>query len=77
MHLGGSLLGSRFWVGMHVDILRNNCGGDYYGGNWGMWGGGDPAKILPEQGMDICSSNFSKDHRDKTEVPDPLVVGDL
>ena len=21
--------------------------------------------------------NFSKDHRDKTEVPDPLVVGDL
>ena len=22
-------------------------------------------------------SNFSKDHRDKTEVPDPLVVEDL
>ena len=28
--------------------------------------------------MDICrSSNFSKDYRDKTDVPDPLVVGDL
>ena len=44
----------------------------------GGWGGGDQAKILPEQGMDICrSSNFSKDHCDKTEVPDSLVVGDL
>ena len=76
--MGGSLLGSRFWDGTHVDMPKNNCGRDYQGGDWGMGGGGNQAKILPVQGMDICrSSNFTKDHRAITEVPDPLVVGDL